>query len=475
MQNTQNPDNLNVCVQRKLGLASSISMTLSAIIGAGIFISPKGTLKYSGSVGMSLVIWGLSGLISMIGAMCFIELGTSIPFSGSKYTYLLICFGELPAFLYLWSYIVILAPVFNVVLSLTFANYIIELFFPNCAVPPGAVRLLASLPICLLTYVNCRKVHWATRVQGIFTSTKILALTIIIVAGAYHLYSGNTQNFNDAFHETTKNPSNMVLGFYHGLYAFAGWDFINHVTEELKNPSVNLPRNIYISLSLVTVIYVLANVAYLAVLTPTEILTSNAVAVSFGEKIFGMMFSAIMSLFVVLSTFGTMNCRIYRSSRLFFAAAKEGHLPNLLAMVHVKYLTPVPSIIFAVNLFFPVTYLLVSGFLIIFSLFADLWEPLMGIAVVASGVPIYMVAVIWRNKLNFYDKAFTGKSGKVGTYLIGTHLFEFDSLPKYFKITMIYNEKPSDSHWILGYSRFEFVYPRRSGAKAEETRGSSLP
>ncbi|KAF8787565.1 Y+L amino acid transporter 2 like protein [Argiope bruennichi] len=421
-----------------MGLASSVSMTLSSIIGAGIFISPKGVLKYAGSAGMSLVVWSLSGLISMIGAMCFIELGTSIPISGSDYSYLLICFGELPAFLYLWAYILIIVPVYNVILCLTFANYIFELVLPNCGVPDGVLPILASLPICLLTYVNCREVHWATRVQGIFTSAKMLTVTAIIVSGIYYLCSGNTQNLDDAFHGTTKNPSFMALSFYHGLYSFAGWSFTNHVVEELKNPTINLPRNIYISLTIVTIIYILANVAYLAVLTPNEILTSKAVAVSFGEKIFGLLFSSVMSLSVVLSTLGTMNCRIYRCSRLFMGAARRPFTnfrryllltltylssTEILFLVNygqfvsaifdfltvvgflwLRYKEPHLERPIKVSLFFPIAYLLIFAFLLTFALFAGRWEPLMGIAVVSTGIPIYMVAVFWKNKPNFYNK-----------------------------------------------------------------------
>ncbi|GIY17094.1 y+L amino acid transporter 2, partial [Caerostris extrusa] len=124
-----------------------------------------------------------------------------------------------------------------------------------------------------LTYINCRNVQWATRVQDVFTFAKITALIIIIIAG------GNSQNFDNAFQGTTTDPGYIALSFYSGLFSYAGWEFLNFVTEELKDPFKNLPRAIYISLPLVTVIYVLANVAYFAVLTPNEILTSNAVAV----------------------------------------------------------------------------------------------------------------------------------------------------------------------------------------------------
>ncbi|XP_055942450.1 Y+L amino acid transporter 2-like [Argiope bruennichi] len=444
----------SVCVKREIGLGSSIAITLGIIIGAGIFVSPKGVLNYTGSVGMALTIWTATGLISMIGAMCYAELGTSIPFSGSNYSYLMKSFGELPAFLYMWSQMVIFTPVYTVILSLTFANYILESFFPQCVFPSGAVRLLAALPICFLTYVNCRKVQWATRVQGVLTSTKILALIIIIIAGAYHLYLGNTRNFENAFEGTTTKPGFYALAFYHGIYAFGGWDCITFITEELKDPTKNLPRTIFGSLALVTVIYIMANVAYFAVLTPYEMLASNAVAVTFGERMLGPL-SWTMSFFVAMSTFGALNSKILKSSRVFFVAAREGHLPDFLAMINLNYLTPVPSIVFVcmlslaylsttelnfliqyagfvesvffmltiagmiwlkhkepelerpvkVSILFPLTYFVISGFLVVFPIYVNPRGPLIGASIAALGVPVYAITVFWKDKPKFYSKA----------------------------------------------------------------------
>ncbi|GBN46475.1 Y+L amino acid transporter 2, partial [Araneus ventricosus] len=347
-QNAYNSNKDSICVKKEIGLFSAVSMTLGAIIGAGIFVTPQGVLKNAGSIGLSLGIWIFTGVFSMIGGMCFAELGTSIPASGCHFTYIHMSFGEIPAFMYLWAQMAVLTPVSLAIVSLTFANYILTPLFPSCVVPVNAVRLVAALPICLLTYINCRNVAWATRVQDVFTFAKVAALIIIIIAGAYQLFLGNNQNFDNAFQGTTTDPGYIALSFYSGLFSYAGWNFLNFVTEELKDPFKNLPRAIYISLPLVTVIYVLANVAYFTVLTPDEILTSNAVAVTFGERVLGVM-SWIMPFSVALSTFGGLNGNIFASARLFFVGAREGHLPNCLSMINLNYLTPAPSLVFLVS------------------------------------------------------------------------------------------------------------------------------
>lgn len=196
----------------------------------------------------------------------------------------------------------------------------------------------------LLTFVNCYNVKWATFVQNYFTLAKVIALLIIIIAGLYWLIAGNTENFSDPWTGTSTSPTYVAKSFYSGLFSYAGWNYLNFVVEELKSPYKNLPRAIVISLPMVTLIYVFANVAYFAVLTQAEILGSDAVAVDFGLKILGWA-SWIMPLSVALSAFGGLNGGIFASSRLFFVGARRGHLPTALTMVNTQVHTPMPSLL----------------------------------------------------------------------------------------------------------------------------------
>ncbi|XP_045592456.2 Y+L amino acid transporter 2 [Procambarus clarkii] len=346
VKSLEDSDEDNFKLKKELGLMDGVGIIVGIIIGSGIFVSPKGVIQFSGSVGMSLVVWVVSGLLSMVGALCYAELGTMIPRSGGDYAYILEAFGPLPAFLFLWVSLVIILPTSNTVMALTFANYIIKPVFETCDVLPDVpVRLIAAVVVCLLTWINCTNVKWAKNVQGVFTAAKIFALLLIIAAGVLQLATGNTRNYEGAFEETNWSVSSISTAFYQGLFSFAGWNCLNFVVEELKDPFKTLPRAILISMPVVTLVYFLTNMAYFAVLDPDEVLSSNAVALSFAWRTLGVM-GYVMPVFVALSTFGSLNGCIFACSRLFFVGAREGHLPQALALINVNTFTPVPALIF---------------------------------------------------------------------------------------------------------------------------------
>ena len=140
-------------------------------------------------------------------------------------------------------------------------------------------KLLFNSLLGFLTAVNCYNVKSTTLVQDIFAAAKVFALIIIIITGFVWLGLGHVENLEDTMANTKYSFGHLSVSFYTGVFSYAGWNYLNFVTEELKEPNKNLPLAIVISLPLVTVIYLLANFAYFAVLAPTEILASDAVAV----------------------------------------------------------------------------------------------------------------------------------------------------------------------------------------------------
>ncbi|XP_074838857.1 large neutral amino acids transporter small subunit 2 isoform X1 [Carettochelys insculpta] len=446
----EQPAQGGVGLKKEIGLLSACGIIVGNIIGSGIFVSPKGVLENAGSVGLALLVWIITGIITAVGALCYAELGVTIPKSGGDYSYVKDIFGGLAGFLRLWIAVLVIYPTNQAVIALTFANYVLYPLFPTCLAPEGGLRLLAGVCLLLLTWVNCASVRWATRVQDVFTAGKLLALVLIIIMGIVQICKGHyywlePRHAFEAF--VPADVGLVALAFLQGSFAYGGWNFLNYVTEELVNPSRNLPLAIFISIPLVTFVYVFANVAYVTAMSPQELLASNAVAVTFGEKLLGVM-AWIMPISVALSTFGGVNGSLFTSARLFFAGAREGHLPSVLAMIHVKRCTPIPALVFTclstllmlvtsdiytlinyvgfinylfygvtvagqvvlrwrqphmarpikVSLFFPALYLLFWAFLLVFSLWSEPVVCGVGLAIMLTGVPVYALGVAWRRK-----------------------------------------------------------------------------
>ncbi|KAK1330330.1 hypothetical protein QTO34_010518 [Cnephaeus nilssonii] len=433
-----------VTLKKEIGLVSACTIIIGNIIGSGIFISPKGVLEHSGSVGLALFVWVLGGGVTALGSLCYAELGVAIPKSGGDYAYVTEIFGGLAGFLLLWSAVLIMYPTSLAVISMTFSNYVLQPVFPNSS------RVLSMACLMLLTWVNSSSVRWATRIQDIFTGGKLLALSLIIGMGFVQIFQGHFEELrpSNAFDFwMTPSVGHLALAFLQGSFAFSGWNFLNYVTEELVDPRKNLPRAIFISIPLVTFVYTFTNIAYFTAMSPQELLASNAVAVTFGEKLLGY-FSWVMPVSVALSTFGGINGYLFTSSRLCFSGAREGHLPSLLAMIHVRRCTPIPALLVCygatavillvgdtytlinyvsfinylcygvtilgllvlrwkrpalhrpikVNLLVPAAYLVFWAFLLVFSFISEPMVCGVGVIIILTGVPIFFLGVFWRSK-----------------------------------------------------------------------------
>ncbi|ROI46744.1 Large neutral amino acids transporter small subunit 2 [Anabarilius grahami] len=398
----------SVALKKEIGLVSACGIIVGNIIGSGIFVSPKGVLENASSVGLALIVWIITGLITAIGALCYAELGVTIPKSGGDYSYVKDIFGGLAGFLRLWIAVLVIYPTNQAVIALTFSNYVLQPLFPTCFPPENGLRLLAGICLLLLTWVNCASVRWATRVQDVFTAGKLLALILIIIMGLVQICKGEYYWLEpaNAFEPFQDYDVGLIaLAFLQGSFAYGGWNFLNYVTEELVDPHVNLPRAIYISIPLVTFVYVFANIAYVTAMSPQELLASNAVAVTFGEKLLGVM-SWIMPISVALSTFG--GCI---STLLMLCTSDIYTLINYVGFINYLFygVTVAGQIVLRIkqpdmhrpikiSLVWPVIYLLFWAFLLIFSLYSEPVVCGIGLAIMLTGVPVYFLGVYWENK-----------------------------------------------------------------------------
>ncbi|KHN72447.1 Large neutral amino acids transporter small subunit 1 [Toxocara canis] len=446
----------NVGLAKSLTLFNGVSIIIGCIIGSGIFVSPTGVQEKAGSVGLSLIVWTLSGAYCAIGAYCYAELGTLIKKSGGDYAYIMEAFGPFLAFIRLWVEAIVVRPCTCTIVALTFAIYMLRPFYPNCDAPDGSYVLFASTLLIILTAINCLSVRLATIVQDFFTVAKVFALLLIIATGAVLLCTGRPEyreSFENIFENTTPDIGTASLAFYSGLFAYQGWNYLNFIVEELQNPRRNLPLSIAISCTACTLIYVLVNVALYTAISPDEMLTSPAVAVEFANKMFGP-FAFVMPIFVACSTIGSANGVIFTSSRLFYVGAREGHMPLVLTMINKRTRTPIPAVIFTgflslaylslsgnvftlinyiqivywlaigcaiaalfwlrrtmptaerpikVNLIFPIVFFVGCVALVIIPIIGSPKDTAIGMAIMLSAVPIYIIFIAWKGKPRCFD------------------------------------------------------------------------
>lgn len=451
-----------VRLKPKMTLLNGCTVIVGSIIGSGIFVAPKGVLINTGSVGLSITIWVLSGLYSLVGAFCFAELGCMIPKSGADYAYIMTSFGPFLAFIRLWIECMIVRPTSQAIVAMTFALYALRPIYPDCEPPMESVKLLAVVCILILTFVNCWSVKWSTFVQDIFTYGKLLALALIILSGTHQLATGHTEHFSFknmtdptevAGHDAIAiDWAKVILSFYSGLFAYNGWNYLNFVIEELIEPAKNLPKAIMISCILVTVVYTMTIAAFHTVLSVQDVLSSGAVAVTFAERLYGK-WSLIVPIFVAMSTFGGVNGILLTSSRLFYAGAEERQMPSLLSMIQISHLTPTPAVIamcllsllylmsndiyllinyvgftswlaigiavacvpylrwkhpewerpIKVHLFWPIIYIIATLVIITVPILSEPKSTIMGCVIIATGVPVYYVFIVWKTKPRFFS------------------------------------------------------------------------
>ncbi|KAK7905254.1 hypothetical protein WMY93_017861 [Mugilogobius chulae] len=323
-------------LKRDVGLIGAVSLIAGTMIGSGIFMSPQTVLLTIGSTGASLVVWASCGVLVILASFCYAELGTVIKESGGEYIYILRTSGPVVAFMLAFSSVLFVRPA---------GVAGIHSALRKCPPPELVIKCVAAAAIVVLATVNCLNVRFSMSVQVFFMVAKVLALAVIIIGGVVMLFKGHTENFVDSFENTNVGINAIGIAFYQGLWSYDGWNNLNYVTEELKRPEVNLPRAVIIAISLVTGLYLLVNVSYLTVMTPKELMMSNAVAVTWGNKVLGS-WGWIMSVAAALSAFGSLNGTFFSGGRVCFVAAREGHMPDILAMAHVRRLTPSPALIF---------------------------------------------------------------------------------------------------------------------------------
>lgn len=351
--------------KQRLGLIDATSIVAGSMIGSGIFIVSSIMARDLGSSGWLMVAWIVSGLITLAAALSYGELAGMMPEAGGQYVYIRRAWGKLPAFLYGWTVFTVIQTGVIAAVAIAFANYTSELFpalgsktvfFQAGNFKITAAHAVAVSLIFLLTFWNTRGVEGGAWIAKIFTSAKLLALFALIILGLYvGLNSGTLgSNFSNMWDASCTRVAEdgsvscsplvgmglvMVLGFtmINSLFSSDAWNNVTFIAGEIKEPHKNIPRSLILGTAIVTVLYLLANMAYLSLLPLNgdpqgadvvsrgiQFAENDRIGSAAASMIFGASASVMMAILIMISTFGCNNGIILSGGRLFYAMSKDG-------------------------------------------------------------------------------------------------------------------------------------------------------
>src|SRR4051812_12523714 len=339
-------------LQRQLGLWSAVAVLIGSTIGSGIFRSPAGvTDKLPGPLPL-MAVWVAGGLFALCGALTLAELSGAFPETGGVYVFIREAFGRMPAFLFGWSELVLIRAASLGAISTTFAEYLLRVpgHDPSVAPYTDYVHYIAALAIALTATFNYVGLRWGSLVQNLTTAAKYGGLLFIIML-AFALGLPRTGgHYTPAAPEGSFHIAAFGLALVSVLWAFDGWADLSFVAGEVKDPRRTLPRAILIGTSAVIAIYLLANIAYMAVLPVEEIRHSRLVAAEVAQRLIGAPGVIFVACTGMLSTFGTLNGTLLTAPRIFFAMADDGLFFRKVAAVHPRFHTPYVSIMLTTGL-----------------------------------------------------------------------------------------------------------------------------
>ncbi|MCL9808128.1 APC family permease [Flavobacterium luminosum] len=337
--------------KRELGLLDGTLLVVGSMIGSGIFIVSADITRNIGSAGWLVLIWVATALITMIAAVSYGELSSMFPHAGGQYVYLKEAYNKLVAFLYGWSFFAVIQTGTIAAVGVAFSKFAAYLFpslsennflIDTSSFKLSVAQIVSIITIFLLTYINSRGVKNGKIIQKIFTITKIASLFGLIIFGlilaaksdvwdANWTNAWNAQTFNKETDNWTEIGgfvlvSAIAASMVGSLFSSDAWNGVTFISGEIKNPQRNVGLSLFLGTLIVSIIYILANIMYLAVVPLEEIAfaPSDRVAVVASEQIFGSTGTIIIAIMIMISTFGCNNGLIMAGSRVYYTMAKDG-------------------------------------------------------------------------------------------------------------------------------------------------------
>lgn len=316
---------------RKLGVVDATAIVVGIVIGSGIFLLPGPIARSLPSGPGMLAVWVVAGLLSWFGALAYAELGAMLPATGGQYVYLREAYGPACAFLCGWVFVLAVLPGGIAFLAVGFSIYLDHFV----ALAPGARTAVALALVAVLSAANYIGVREGAWIQRVFTALKVAGLAMLI--GAAFLAPGTGGG------APAPGPLRFGgVGFAMAacLMAYNGWSYVSFVAGEVKNPGRSLPRALALGMAAVMALYVLANLAYLRVLTLPEMAAAERVGAALADRAIGPAGATVLSAVVLCSIIGAINGNILAAPRIPFAQARDGAFFRSFGRIHPRYETP---------------------------------------------------------------------------------------------------------------------------------------
>ncbi len=329
-------------LQRRIGLWTAIAVVIGSTIGSGIFRSPAGIAdKLPGPLPM-LSVWVVGGIFALCGALTIAEVASALPQTGGIYVFVRDGWGRLPAFLLGWGQLVMIRAASLGAIAVTFSEYFHRVLGIDPIAPEHVmqVRVGAALAILVTGMFNIRGVRLGSALINLTTVAKYGGLLFIVLIAFTLGWPKTGGYFTPAVPTGSFSTTAFGLALVSTLWAFDGWADLSYAAGEVKDPQRTLPRALIGGTIMVIAIYLLANVAYLAVMPIEEIRHSKLVAADVAQRLIGPGGVVFVAVTVMLSTFGTLNASLFTTPRIFFAMADDKLFFPVVAKVHPKWETP---------------------------------------------------------------------------------------------------------------------------------------
>lgn len=336
-------------MKRELGLLDATLVVAGSMIGSGIFIVAADITRNVGSGGWLIAVWLITGLMTLIAALSYGELSAMFPKAGGQYVYLKEAYNPLVGFLYGWSFFAVIQTGTIAAVGVAFSKFTAYLWpevsedlilFTMGSFKISSAQVLAIATIILLTYINTKGVKGGKMIQTSFTLTKLLSLFGLIIFGFIMLKPEIwTSNWENAWTMQKLNSDGtfqsltiaaalgaIAAAMVGSIFSSDAWNNVTFIAGEIRNPKKNIGLSLFLGTMIVTIIYVLANMVYLAVLPLEEIAYADKdrVAVAASSVIFGNLGTVIIALMIMVSTFGCNNGLILAGARVYHTMANDG-------------------------------------------------------------------------------------------------------------------------------------------------------